>query len=253
MKFAVAISVLLPYLTAAFPILERDDAATGPTIQNIDLSSLVSGDSLEYTDGMYNIYALFDNLTFGAHDDEFVPALKKLSFPVNDGKLVVKDGTGSLVGYVTPGSQGTFAIQLNSTWAANPSANPTPNITSAKEPPSGMQRRAVKPKARVSSKIGKYNGMGGDAQIYADLVEAIVDWIRIEYGWKRDDSSSSQLLTPVFVQGPGVTFEAVLGLQNVVYLGSSLASASAGDLMIDIDNALDFENCSLCLLPVSNM
>lgn len=254
MKLSAVVFPLFPFAALASSIQVRADGAAATIIPKIDLSSLVSGYPLEYSNGIYSIFALDDNQTDETQDDSSTPATKKLSFPAKDGKLTLRDGSGALIGSVTPDSQGSFAIQLDGAWAANPTANSTPKITSAKGPLAALQKRAPKTKATMKSRVGRYSpGMGGDAQIYADLVEAIADWVIYKWGSKREDSGSSQLLMPVFVLGPGVTFEAVLGLQQVVYQGPAITSAVAGDLMIDIDNALDFEDCKLCLLPVSNM
>lgn len=67
---------------------------------------------------------------------------------------------------------------------------------------------------------------------------------------KRDDSA--KLFLPVFVQGTGVTFASALGLDEVIFNGDAIVLAGSGDLFMDVDNVIDYQNCALCNLPTSS-
>lgn len=261
MRVTTIFTLLLPCFVLASPIWRRDDDSS-VTVPVLGIKSLASSVDVNYHEGVYDIFAVVDNGTA----DTFDPAYKKLSFPISNGKLSVLDGSGTIIGNVNP-SGNSFTLQLNSNWANDPAKGPEPQITPTHPPSNLLQKRASF--GRYFQGAGKAGGRMGAVM---DLNKAISYWSwetfvrpRLERekeeeerqrnatSQRRSDDSDAQIFLPVFIQGPGVTFEGALGLDRVEYLGSAIKSVAEGDLFIDIDNVASFTNCELCLLPISGV
>lgn len=240
MKFSIA-AALIPCLTLASPI-ETRDTNQNFVLKNIDFESLLTGADLLYDKGMYNIYALdIQNQTSFTGD----AVVQQYEFPSTDGKLTVLDGAGKLVGTIAPSQNNTFDMSFEGAWLSNVTLDALPKLRS----PYGSDDLAKRgPSLRgMSSRIGRFSGTGMGNQVAFELGVMLGEYL---FG-KRDDLDDAMLL-PIYVQGPGVTFESFLGLGDIKYSGSAITLAGFGAVFVDIDDLVDFYDCDLCQLPTSS-
>lgn len=243
MKFAL-VSALIPCLSLASPI-ENRDVTQNFVLKNIEVETLLTGAGLLYTKGTYDIMAL-DRQNKTSLSSDNVP-VQELKFPSQDGKLTVLDGTGKLIGTITPNQNSGFDMSFESSWLSIESLQAIPKLRS----PYGSNEIAKRAPSlkNMSSRIGRYSGRGTGYgnQIAFQLGMMLGDWL---FG-KRDDSEET-LLLPIFVQGPGVTFESFLGLGGINFSGKAISLASFGTVFVDIDNVVDFYDCDFCQFPTSS-
>lgn len=244
---ALAASILLPIMAMGAPVEKRDEGNL--TVSKFTMLSLLSGAELEYENGIYNIFAAVTSTNeTAAANDNFEVSLEKLSFPADNGELSIFDVNGGFVGFVSYDKSNNFTLNIDSAWAQGAADRPYPTVVLTNvDESSSISKRAPK------SSYGKYRGGGGmDGEVFGILAEAIFDWVSAKLFSKRDDANSNVILLPVFVQSPGVTFESILGFDEVSFSGSDLLSVKTADLFIDIDDVIDFENCEWCQLPISS-
>lgn len=134
MKFAI-LSALLPSIALASPI-KRD---LGVSIEDIGFQSLLSDVDVNWLTGVYNLFAVVDDLPDGS--DSVNLAYEQLSFPVADGKLTIMDGNGGLVGYVNPDQVGGFNLQLDGSWTVHPTQDALPQIGTPGLTSAALQKR----------------------------------------------------------------------------------------------------------------
>lgn len=266
------IAAAIPVALAA-PIETRSE---GLVLNNLGLFSLVTEVDLQYDDGFYNIFAIDDNsnktiTTDGSSTD----GLEKMKFPAPGGVLTVLDGAGKLVGTIFPASN-NFGISFDDDWIANPFQDTIPQVVEGdgveklNEVSKAKRAKVVKPKVPKMKKFGR--GGGGRGKAFAKLFQTVVEIIGNKLKGKsleepedpseqtkrgdtlsevkRDDDN--QIFMPVLVQGPGVTFASLLGLDQVIYDGDAITLIADGDIFIDIDNVVDFKNCTICNFPTSS-
>lgn len=258
MKYTTLLTGLIPLMALASPIWTRDSAVV--TVPRMGIKSLATQVDVKYNDGIYDIFAVVLNDS-ATNNLDF--SYKKLSFPIPNGKLAVLDGTGALVGTVVPQGN-SFTFDLNSEWANDPTKNSEPKILSTHSTSNSLQKRAL---------FGRFFKRPGNFGVVMDLNKAINDWAWAEFitprlekereeeeaknksqvQERREGLEDNQLFLPVFIQGPGVTFEGALGLDKVEFLGKTINTVAEGELFIDIDNVADFSNCALCLIPISGV
>lgn len=243
MKFA-AVAALIPCLALASPIAARD-ASQSVVLKNVEMETFLTGSNLTFNDGKYNVLAVnkANKLT---ETGDF--AMETFLFPATNGKLTVYDGTGQLVGNIVPNQNSGFDFNFESKWLTVQADEPFPKLGF----PYGSEDLA---KRRLSlgitgARFGRYFGGGPGArggQLSVQIGILISDWLNS----KRDDSDDT-LLMPIFVQGPGVTFESFLGLGGITYSGKTITLAGFGTVFIDIDNVVALYDCDLCHLPTSS-
>lgn len=244
MKISI-IAALIPCLAMAAPI-ETRDSAQNVVVKNIDVESLLTGHKLQVSDGAFHIFA-FDKQTKITNPDE--PPVKDFHFPAQDGKLSVYDGTGQMAGVISANQDKGFDISLDNVWLAKQSTQPVPKLR-APYGEKSISKRGLN-FGKMSSRIGKFGGgTGASNQLAFQLGVMVGEWL-----WgtndKRDDSGET-LLLPIFVQGPGVTFESFLGLGGITQTDNVIKLADFGTVFVDIDNVVDFYDCDLCQLPTSS-
>lgn len=226
-------------------------------ISDIGLESLVSGASLEYGNGTYGIYAIntddSSNSTESDSEPSFSLSFDRLQFPAEDGVLTVYDGEGNLVGTVMPGLKTGFDFSFDDNWIQNSTFETYPNIRPSygSDIVDGKSKRAVQLR-NPGNRIGKFGGLGRNGETAIIIGDMIGDWLGDLIFSKRDEDSSDKFLLPVFVQGPGVTFTSLLGLEGIIYSEGLIKLVNSAALFLDVDDVIDYYDCEFCLLPTSS-
>lgn len=242
MKF-LAVAVLIPCLALASPI-ETRDIPQNVVLKNIEVETLLTGSSLTYNNGNYDILAVSKSRNVTASGD-FVT--EKFLFPATSGKLTVYDGTGQLVGNIVPNQNSGFDLNFESKWLSVQADEALPKLRFPYGSEDLIKRHLSL--GLIGYRIGRYSGGPGSRgnEFAVQLGILIKNWIFDE----RDDSGAS-LLTPIFVQGPGVTFESFLGLGGIDYSGKTINLVGFGTVFVDIDDVVDLYDCDFCQFPTSS-
>lgn len=243
----------------------------------INVQALGSATTLQFSKDKFQLKKILKEKSEGELDDE---DLENLAFPGFNGSLKVKGANGKIMGTLSADSDGNLSFNFDLQWINKPKQPKAPKIkgtqkltdatktntnpkTSPKKPNSGNKGLLYGGVTSVPSNVAsKANPLAKPAGKKSPAPPSKPKFSFKPFGGRgrrgrRDEESSvddsiEELYIPVYVEGPGITFESLLLLSDVTFDSEGYFYEIRGtDLFIDDDGYIDFEDCEMCNFPTS--